>query len=71
MQKTIRLDEDKALNLNEKRFTLDLDKIIRTELWGQCIVSPLPLEENITYTIAKKTTLKALAPIMNLATAKS
>ena len=32
VQKTIRLDEDKALNLNKKnRFTLDLDKIIRTE----------------------------------------
>ncbi|WP_316811868.1 MG2 domain-containing protein [Pedobacter heparinus] len=32
VQKTIRLDEDKALDLHKKhRFTLDLDKIIRTE----------------------------------------
>jgi len=32
LQKTIRLDEDKALNLHKKnRFTLDLDKMIRTE----------------------------------------
>ncbi|WP_316821875.1 MG2 domain-containing protein [Pedobacter gandavensis] len=32
VQKTIRLDEDKSLNLHKKnRFTLDLDKIIRTE----------------------------------------
>jgi uncharacterized protein YfaS (alpha-2-macroglobulin family) len=32
IQKTIRLDEDKALDLHKKhRFTLDLDKIIRTE----------------------------------------
>lgn len=32
VQKTIRLDEDKALNLHKKnRFTLDLDKLIKTE----------------------------------------
>ncbi|PTS91529.1 hypothetical protein DBR11_28810 [Pedobacter sp. HMWF019] len=32
VQKTIRLDEDKSLNLHKKnRFTLDLDKMIRTE----------------------------------------
>ena len=32
VQKTIRLDEDKAVNLHKKtRFTLDLDKLIRTE----------------------------------------
>jgi len=32
VQKTIRLDEDKSLNLHKKnRFTLDLDKLIRTE----------------------------------------
>lgn len=32
VQKTIRLDENKALNLHQKnRFTLDLDKLIRTE----------------------------------------
>ncbi len=32
VQKTVRLDEDKALDLHKKnRFTLDLDKIIRTE----------------------------------------
>ncbi|WP_199140767.1 alpha-2-macroglobulin family protein [Pedobacter sp. ASV12] len=32
VQKTIRLDEDKAINLHKKtRFTLDLDKLIRTE----------------------------------------
>ncbi|RZK20421.1 MAG: hypothetical protein EOO86_04475 [Pedobacter sp.] len=32
LQKTVRLDEDKALNLHKKnRFTLDLDKMIRTE----------------------------------------
>ena len=32
LQKTIRLDEDKALDLHKKnRFTLDLDKMIRTE----------------------------------------
>ncbi|WEK21503.1 MAG: MG2 domain-containing protein [Candidatus Pedobacter colombiensis] len=32
IQKTIRLDEDKALDLHKKhRYTLDLDKIIRTE----------------------------------------
>ena len=32
VQKTVRLDEDKSLNLHKKnRFTLDLDKIIRTE----------------------------------------
>lgn len=32
LQKTIRLDEDKSLNLHKKnRFTLDLDKMIRTE----------------------------------------
>ncbi len=32
LQKVIRLDEDKALNLHKKnRFTLDLDKMIRTE----------------------------------------
>lgn len=32
IQKTIRLDEDKVLDLHKKhRFTLDLDKIIRTE----------------------------------------
>lgn len=32
VQKTIRLDENKALNLNKKnRFVLDLDKLIRTE----------------------------------------
>ena len=32
VQKTIRLDEDKAVNLHKKtRFTLDLDKLIKTE----------------------------------------
>lgn len=32
LQKTVRLDDDKALNLHKKnRFTLDLDKMIRTE----------------------------------------
>jgi len=32
VQKTIRLDEDKALNLHKKnRFTLDLDKLLKTE----------------------------------------
>jgi len=32
LQKTIRLDDDKALNLHKKnRFTLDLDQLIRTE----------------------------------------
>ncbi|TKC10081.1 hypothetical protein FA048_07690 [Pedobacter polaris] len=32
VQKTIRLDEDKGVNLHKKtRFTLDLDKLIRTE----------------------------------------
>ena len=32
LQKTIRLDEDKSLNLHQKnRFTLDLDQLIRTE----------------------------------------
>jgi uncharacterized protein YfaS (alpha-2-macroglobulin family) len=32
VQKTIRLDDDKALNLHKKnRFTLDLDQLIRTE----------------------------------------
>ncbi|MFI5453063.1 alpha-2-macroglobulin [Pedobacter sp. UC225_61] len=32
VQKTIRLDEDKSINLHKKtRFTLDLDKLIRTE----------------------------------------
>lgn len=32
VQKTIRLDEDKGINLHKKtRFTLDLDKLIRTE----------------------------------------
>jgi uncharacterized protein YfaS (alpha-2-macroglobulin family) len=32
VQKTIRLDDDKGLNLHKKtRFTLDLDKLIRTE----------------------------------------
>ncbi|MHA4895693.1 alpha-2-macroglobulin family protein [Pedobacter sp. PWIIR3] len=33
VEKTIRLDEDKALNLHKKnRFTLDLDKLLKTEL---------------------------------------
>lgn len=32
VQKTIRLDEDKALNLHKKnRFTLDMDKLLKTE----------------------------------------
>jgi len=32
LQKTVRLDEDKSLNLHKKnRFTLDLDKLIKTE----------------------------------------
>src|SRR5258708_17174125 len=32
LQKTIRLDQDKSINLNKKnRFMLDLDQMIRTE----------------------------------------